>query len=73
MSEYFQGEKKKNSSQQKTFRKKKKKHEEPVQPLKVTQKLKSLFEFIMKSMEPLVKIHVIINNTDHEENKMFKS
>lgn len=71
MSEYFQGEKKKNSSQQKTFRKKN--HEEPVQPLKVTQKLKSLFEFIMKSMEPLVKIHVIINNTDHEENKMFKS
>ena len=51
----------------------KKNHEEPVQPLKVTQKLKSLFEFIMKSMEPLVKIHVIINNTDHEENKMFKS
>lgn len=72
MSEYFQGEKKKKFITTENFQKKKK-HEEPVQPLKVTQKLKSLFEFIMKSMEPLVKIHVIINNTDHEENKMFKS
>lgn len=65
--------KKKIHHNRKLLEKKKKKHEEPVQPLKVTQKLKSLFEFIMKSMEPLVKIHVIINNTDHEENKMFKS
>lgn len=72
MSEYFKGEEKKIHHNRKLLGKKKK-HEEPVQPLKVTQKLKSLFEFIMKSMEPLVKIHVIINNTDHEENKMFKS
>lgn len=38
------------------------------------EKRKSLIEFIMKSMESLVKIHEIPNNIeDHEEKEMLKS